>query len=147
MAIATPNTHDNLLTGEVLDLTDMSDEEIVAALKDLQETLDSVKRAVRVAEAELMERMAKEGATLRPTELANLRLHNESRPVSKKAVEALYSRCPEGFKERCFAFDIRPLKSGLNELAKLGHEWRESVERLYETKQKLKVEWKEGASS
>lgn len=146
MAIAATNMHVNPLTGEVFDFAAMSDEDIVAALKSFQQAMDSVRSALRSAEAELTERMEKDGATLRLTNLATLRLHNESRPVSKKAVEELYQKCPDPFKERCFAFDIRPLKSGLNELAKLGHEWRELVERLYETRPKLKVEWKETAS-
>ena len=146
MAVTAPNSYVNVLTGEVLDFVTMSDEEIVVALRDLQSALDATRSAVRVAQAELMERMARDGATLRMTDIATLRLHHESKPVGKKAVQELYQRCPDEFKERCFAFDIRPLKTGLNELAKLGHEWRELVDKVYETTPKLKVEWKEEPS-
>ncbi len=37
--------------------------------------------------------------------------------------------------------DLRPLKSGLNELAKLGDDWRQKVEAIYADTWTLNVEW------
>ena len=59
----------NLKTGEALDFAAMSDEEIVAQLKDLEEVFEMARMARDTARAVLISRMEAEGATLKLTPL------------------------------------------------------------------------------
>lgn len=133
----------NIFTGEVLDLATMTDEEIVEQLRDLEQAAWDTKVILDAAKLELQRRMEDDGAKLRLTPAAKLRLHKRTRVRDRKLVEQLHRECPEALKDRCFRFDIRPLKSGLNELAKLGDDWRRKVEAIYEESHALKVEWVE----
>lgn len=133
----------NLRTGEVLDFAAMTDDEIVEQMRDLEAAAWTAKVTLDAAKAELQRRMEDDGAKLRLTPLAKLRLHKRTRIRDRKLVERLYNECPEPLKDKCFAFDIRPLKTGLNELAKLGDDWRRKVDAIYEESHTLKVEWTE----
>jgi hypothetical protein len=46
-------------------------------------------------------------------------------------------------RDKCFKVKLEPRKVGLNELAKLGSDWKEKVESLYVEVPYLKVEWQE----
>ncbi len=131
----------NLKTGEALDFAAMSDEEIVAQLKDLEEVFEMARMARDTARAVLIRRMEAEGATLKLTPFAKIRLRKQSKIRDRKLVEALYKICPPELKAKCFQMDLRPLKSGLNELAKLGDDWRQKVEAIYADTWTLNVEW------
>lgn len=135
--------HVNIVTGEVLDLAAMTDEEIVEQLKDLEQAAWATKVTLDAAKLELQRRMENDGAKLRLTPSAKLRLHKRTRIRDRKLVEQLHRECPDALKDRCFRFDIRPLKTGLNELAKLGDDWRRKVDAIYEESHALKVEWVE----
>lgn len=137
----------NLRTGEVLDFQAMNDEEIVEQLWDLEQAHWAAKAALDEAKAELQRRMESDGATLRLTPRAKLRLHKKTRIRDRKLVEQLYSECPPPLKDKCFALDVRPLKTGLNELAKLGEDWRRKVDAIYEESYGLKVEWQEESAT
>jgi len=131
----------NFITGEILDFGSMTDEEIVEQIKDLEDAYAMANLTLKVAKAALIERMQKEGATLKLTPMGQVRLKATNRVVNKELVEALHRECPEPMKKKCFAFDIRPLKNGLNELAKLGSDWKAKVDTIYETTYSLGIEW------
>ncbi len=131
----------NLKTGETLDLSQMTDEQIVEQLADLEEMFEMAKIARDAARAALISRMESEGATLKLTPIAKIRLRKQTRIRDRKLVEALYKICPVELKEKCFQMDLRPLKSGLNELAKLGDDWRQKVDAIYAESYSLNVEW------
>lgn len=135
--------HINPLTGEVLQLASLTDAELVEHLSALEQDYASVRQALYAVRGEILTRMQRDGARLRLTPRAKLRVHYESRVRDRRLVERLYELCPESLRDRCFRFDIRPLKSGLNELAKLGSEWQERVDALYDQVPVLKVEWVE----
>ena len=92
----------NLKTGETLDLSQMTDEQIVEQLADLEEMFEMAKLASDAARAALISRMESEGATLKLTPMAKIRLRKQTRIRDRKLVEALYKICPVDLKEKCF---------------------------------------------
>lgn len=132
----------NFLSGELIENPDrMTDEELMAHLKDLEQVAAAANFTLRAVKGILTERMVKDGAKLRLLSLGKLRLHADSRVRDKKLVEALYKECPTTLREKCFAVDLRPLKTGLKELGKMGADWQKKVDELYEVSNSLKVEW------
>ena len=131
----------NVQTGEVLDYDQLTDEQIVEHLADLEELATQAKAAVEGAKQTLMIRMEREGAKLRITPLGKVRLHKSSRAGDRRNIEKLYEECPEELKEACFKHDVRPIKSGLNELAKLGDDWKMKVDACYKESATIKVDW------
>jgi len=131
----------NVQTGEILNFESMTDEEIVNQLETLEDLAMQAKSALDGAKQTLISRMIADGAKLRLTEKAKVRLLVQSRPSDQKLIEKLYEECPEQLKSRCFKFEVKPIKSGLNELAKLGEEWRRKVDACYKTSTSLKIEW------
>jgi hypothetical protein len=131
----------NVRTGEVLDSEQLTDEEIVQELKDLETIYDLAKEARDMARNILIGRMEADGAKLRLTSVAKVRLQTTSRVRDRKLVEKLYELCPDELKEKCFKHDLRPLKTGLNELSKLGDDWRDKVDAIYQDSYSLKIEW------
>lgn len=133
--------HLDFITGEIFDPSTMTDDELAQQLKTVEEAYDRAKMARDAIKTCLINRMDADGAKLRLTTAATLRLNYPSRVKDKKDVQKLYDICPEQFRPKCFAFDIRPLKRGLNELAKLGSDWQERVDSLYQETPSLKIEW------
>lgn len=131
----------NLKTGEKLEFSQMTDEQIVEQLADLEEMYEIARTARDIARSTLISRMEAEGAKLRLTPMAKVRLRKSSRIRDRKLVENLYKICPDELKDKCFKHDLRPLKSGLNELAKLGDDWRHKVDAIYVETNSLNVEW------
>jgi len=131
----------NFKTGGVLDFQQMTDEQIVEQLADLEEVYEVARTARDAARNTLISRMEAEGATLKLTPLAKIRLRKQSKIRDRKLVETLYKICPTELRDKCLAMDLRPLKTGLNELAKLGEEWRKKVEAIYTETWMLAVEW------
>jgi hypothetical protein len=131
----------NPLTGEIVELDKATDDELISNIKDMEEMAEAISLALRGCKMAISERMTKEGAKLKISPWGKVRIRYSARVADKRLVEALYSECPEQMKKACFAFDIRPLKTGLNELAKLGAAWQSKVVALYENVPSLVFEW------
>jgi len=131
----------NARTGEVMELDAMSDEQLVLELKELEDVYQLAREARDAAKLTLISRMVEDGAKLRLTPVAKVRLQKSVKIRDKKMVDKLFELCPEQLKEKCFKHDLRPLKSGLNELAKLGDDWKTRVDALYQETNSLKIEW------
>jgi hypothetical protein len=131
----------NARTGEVMELDEMSDEQLVLELKELEDVYQVAKDAREYAKFILQQRMEKEGAKLKLTPVAKVRLHSAVKIRDRKLVDKLFENCPEALRDKCFKHDLRPLKSGLNELAKLGDEWKARVDSIYQETYSLKIEW------
>jgi hypothetical protein len=137
----------NPITGELIDLETADDEVIMAAVKDMEDAVQTMNLALRGLRVVIQERMKKAGATLKITSMGKVRLRFNAKIADKRLVDALYKECPEELKKACFAFDIRPLKTGLNELAKMGDSWKAKVDSLYEQVPSLVFEWNETAAA
>lgn len=133
----------NLRTGEVLDFSQWTDEEILAELQDLEEIYRVAKEARDAARSVILDRMTRAGATLLLTDVAKVRINRTSRVSDQKLVERLYDECPPQLWDKCFKVKLEPRKVGLNELAKLGSDWKKKVESLYVEVPYLEVEWQE----
>lgn len=134
------------ITGEVinlkqLDIVAMNDEELAETLKLLESSFNDVREVYNSARQEFISRMEHNGAKLKLTSIGKFRINIDRQVVSTKLVEDLESICPQEFKSKCFTYDIRPLKTGLNELAKLGEDWNKKVNALYRETPRLKMEW------
>ena len=64
----------NLRTGEVLDFSQWTDEEILAELQDLEEIYRVAKEARDMAKSTILARMEQDGAKLRMTDVAKVRV-------------------------------------------------------------------------
>ena len=133
----------NLTTGEVLDFTTSTDEEILDELKQLEQIYQIAKEARDMAKSVLLNRMEQDGATLRMTDVAKVRVQMTSRVREARLVEQLHDICPPQLRDKCFRTKLEPKKAWLNELAKLGSEWQERVDAIYEQGPYLKIEWRE----
>lgn len=132
----------NLRTGEVLDFSTWTEEEIVAELRDLEDILQTAREARDYAKSVLLARMNQAGATLLPTADATVKVRMRPGRPTQRMVDDLYKICPDDFKEKCFRAELRPLKHGMNQLAQLGTEWQKRVDALYQEVPTLDVEWK-----
>lgn len=133
----------NVRTGEVLDWSQATEEEILDDLRELEEVYQLAKQARDAARSVILDRMTRAGATLLLTDVAKVRINRTSRVSDQKLVEQLYDECPPQLRDKCFKVKLEPRKVGLNELAKLGSDWKEKVESLYVEVPYLKVEWQE----
>lgn len=133
----------NLTTGEVLDFTKSTDEEILDELKQLEQIYQIAKEARDMAKNVLLNRMEQDGATLRMTDVAKVRMQTRNAVRDYRLVEQLHDLCPAKLRAKCFRAELKPRKAGLNELAKLGSEWQERVDAIYEQVPYLKIEWRE----
>jgi hypothetical protein len=133
----------NLRTGEVLDFSQWTDEEILVELQDLEEIYRVAKEARDMAKNTILARMEQDGAKLRMTDVAEVRVQMTSRVRDARLVEQLHDICPPQLRDKCFRTKLEPKKAGLNELAKLGSEWQERVDAIYEQVPYLKIEWQE----
>ena len=131
----------NVQTGEVLDWSQATEEEILDDLRELEEVYQLAKQARDAARSAILDRMTRAGATLLLTDVAKVRINYTSKVRDPKLVELLYKECPEQFREKCFQVELKPRKAGLNELAKLGADWKKKVESIYVPVPSLKVEW------
>lgn len=131
----------NVQTGEVLDWSQATEEEILDDLRELEEVYQLAKQARDAARSAILDRMTQAGATLLLTDVAKVRINYTSKVRDPKLVELLYKECPEQFREKCFQVELKPRKAGLNELAKLGADWKKKVESIYVPVPSLKVEW------
>lgn len=133
----------NARTGELVNISEMTDEELVLELKEQEEIYNLAKAARDSVRFALISRMEAEGAKLKLTNAGKVRLRSTVRVRDRKLVEELFKICPEELKEKCFKHDLRPLKSGLNELAKLGDDWRHRVDSIYQETNSIVVEYAE----
>lgn len=131
----------NVRTGEILDWSQATEEEILDDLRELEEVYQLAKQARDAARSAILDRMTRAGATLLLTDVAKVRINYTSKVRDPKLVELLYKECPEQFREKCFQVELKPRKAGLNELAKLGADWKKKVESIYVPVPSLKVEW------
>ncbi len=132
----------NLRTGEVLDFSAWTEEEIVAELRDLEDILQTAREARDYAKSVLLARMNQAGATLLPTPEATVKVKMRPGRPTQRMVDDLYKICPDDFKEMCFKTELKPLKRGMNQLAQLGTEWQKMVGALYQEVPTLDIEWK-----
>ena len=114
----------NVQTGEVLDWSQATEEEILDDLRELEEVYQLAKQARDAARSVILDRMTRAGATLLLTDVAKVRINRTSRVSDQKLVERLYDECPPRLRDKCFKVKLEPRKVGLNELAKLGSDWK-----------------------
>ena len=132
----------NLRTGEVLDFSARTEEEIVAELRDLEDILQTAREARDYAKSVLLARMNQAGATLLPTPEATVKVKIRPNRPTQRMVDDLYNVCPAEFRDKCFKTELKPLKRGMNQLAQLGSEWQQRVDALYQEVPTLDIEWK-----
>ena len=137
----------NVQTGEVIETAELTDDELVQSLRELEDAYAAARVARDTVRQELIGRMEEDGAKLKLTKHAKVRLQTTTRVGDRRLVDELYEKCPDSLRKTCFKFDMRPVKKGLNELAKLGEDWRKRVDAIYKTSSSLQVEWLEEEES
>ena len=130
----------NVQTGEVLDWSQATEEEILDDLRELEEVYQLAKQARDAARSVILDRKTRAGATLLLTDVAKVRINRTSRVSDQKLVEQLYDECPPRLRDKCFKVKLEPRKVGLND-------WQNSaggrkVESLY-VSTVPQVEWQE----
>ena len=131
----------NIRTGELLDFSTWTEEEIVEELRDLEDLLKLAIEARFHAKSALLSRMEQAGATLLPTSAATVKVKMRPGKPTQRMVDDLYTVCPDEFKNECFKAELKPMKRGLNKLAKLGTKWQQMVDALYQETPVLDIEW------
>ncbi len=131
----------NVQTGEVLDWSQATEEEILDDLRELEEVYQLAKQARDHAKSVLLSRMEQAGATLLPTSAATVKVKMRPGKPTQRMVDDLYTVCPDEFKNECFKAELKPIKRGLNKLAKLGTKWQQMVDALYQETPVLDIEW------
>lgn len=132
----------DLATGELYGKPEgMGDEEVLLAIKQLEDIAAKTSKLARSLRAEFLGRMVRDGAKLRLTPVAHVRVYSESKLIDKTTLGSLYDSCPEALRNKCFSIEYKPLKRGLDELAKLGSQWHERIDELYRQEPSLRIEW------
>jgi len=131
----------NYVTGEIIEVEKADDETLMQAIREMQTHEQRLQGSLRMLTAVLADRMKHEGATLKITSQGKARIRFTARVKDKNRVLALYKECPELFKARCFQTEIKPMKAGLKELAKLNADFKAKVDELYEMTPSMTFEW------
>lgn len=119
----------------------LSDEDLLGFIRDMEETARKANNAAKRLKGELLERMMADGARIRLTNLAKVRLYEQSILVDKQSIHVLYDDCPVDLRSKCFAIEYKPLKRGLSLLAKLSSAWNERICMMYKRELGLRIEW------